>query len=182
MSVVKLLEKQDASEKIHDIYDKAEAHFGHVPFLVKALANNPTMCTSITNFLVQSLGEGRISWKFKELMIIKTLQEMKSVYSLDGHQNLARSLGESDERIDSLSDWTGNIVYTEGEQAVFRLVEQIAIDPNDVGDDIWLPLKANWENGQLLEIVSVITTFLAIGRIGDSLQISDETLFSKAVA
>lgn len=182
MSIVNLLEKKDANKKVHHIYDKAEKHFGHVPNLVKALANNPTMCTSITNFLVQSLDEGRITWRFKELMIIKTLQEMNSIYSLEGHLQLAKTLGESDDRIIELSSWEASDKYSDGEKAVFRLIEQIALDPNDVGDDIWKPLKANWDNGQLLEITSIITTFLAIGRIGDGLRVDDKQLFSRAVA
>lgn len=184
MSIVKLLEKQEADPKLKSIYDQAEAHFGHVPNLVKSLANNATLCTSITNFLLQSLNEGRISWKFKELMIIKTLQEMKSQYSLSAHMELAKSLGETSSRIGNLDgrSWERSENYTEGEKAVFRLIEQIAVDPNAVDDSIWTALKANWDNGQLLEIVSVITTFLAIGRIGDSLRVQDDVLFTRSVA
>ncbi len=181
MSIVKLLERSEANPSVHSIYDRSAKHFGHVPDLVKAMANNPTMCTSITNFMIQSLDQGRITWKFKELMIIRTLQVMKSVYSVEAHKALAKQLGESGDRINNLGNWKTSTSYSAAEKAVFALIEQIAVDPNDVGDDLWTPLKAHWDNGQLLEITSVITTFLAIGRIGDGLQVNEEKLFSRAV-
>lgn len=60
-------------------------------------------------------------------------------------------------------------------------LEQIAEDPNDVGDEIWDPLLEHWDNGQLLELSAVITTFINIGRMGDTLGVSDPILFSKPV-
>ncbi len=60
-------------------------------------------------------------------------------------------------------------------------MEQIAEDPNDVGDETWGPLLANWGNDQLLELSAVITTFINIGRMGDTLGVSDPILFSKPI-
>lgn len=182
MNILTLLEKENADPRVQPVYDRSVEHFGHVPNLVKAMAHNPVMCTSITNFMIQSLSEGRISWKFKELIIIKTLEEMNSSYSLFEHIELAKQLGESKERIGELSNWKSSNAYRDKEKAVFKLIEQIAIDPNDVGDDIWKPLKAGWDDGQLLEITSVITTFLAIGRIGDGLRIKEKKLFTRPLA
>ena len=65
MPVVKTLDKNSIDASLHEVFDHAEKHFGKVPNLVKALANNPTLCTSITNFMIQSLDKGRISWAFK---------------------------------------------------------------------------------------------------------------------
>lgn len=155
-----------------------------MPNLVEALATNPAMCSSITNFVAQALDEGRVSWAFKELVVLKTLRSTGAYYSYGAHEKLAEELGNSSERIGDIANsvWESRPHYTEGERAVFALVDQIAEDANDVGDDIWEPLHAHRDHGQLLELASLVTTFVMIGRVGDSLGVSDPTLFSRPVA
>lgn len=167
-----------------DTFAAAETHFGHVPNFVKVLATNPTFCKSLTEFMIQALGEGRVSWAFKELVILKTLRATGAYYSYGAHEKLALELGNSADRIGDThnSIWVTSSHFTDGEKAVFAYIDQIAIDANDVGDDIWTPLHDHWDHGQLLELSSVITTFINIGRMGDALGVSDPVLFSKAVA
>lgn len=183
MPAVDLLNKADADASLNDIFDKSEKYFGQVPNLVKAMAHNPAMCSSITDFMLQSIGPGRIDWAFKELIILKTLRAFKSFYSFGAHERIALDLGVSPEKIGDLANslWENSSSFSEAEKTVLELVEQIAEDANDVSDDLWERLRSHWENGQLLEITSVITTFVTIGRMGDSLGVSDPVLFSKAL-
>jgi len=172
------------TDEVAETYAAAEAHFGHVPNFVKVLATNPTFCKSLTEFMIQALGEGRVSWAFKELVILKTLRSTGAYYSYGAHEKLAAELGNSADRIGDThnSIWATSPHFTDGERAVFSYVDQIAIDANDVGDDIWGPLLEHWDSGQLLELSSVITTFINIGRMGDALGVADPVLFSKPVA
>lgn len=169
---------------IEETYAKAEAHFGHVPNFVKVLGTNPDFCKSLTDFLIQAMGEGRISWAFKELIILKTLKATGSYYSYGAHEKLALELGNSPEKIGDINHslWRNSPHYSDGERAVFAMIEQIAVDANGVGDELWEPLLAHWDHGQLLEIASIINTFINIGRMGDTLGVSDPVLFSKPVA
>lgn len=170
--------------EIEAVYRDAEEFFGHVPNFVKVLATNPAFCSSITAFVMQALREGRVSWAFKELVILKTLRATGAYYSYGAHEKLAAELGNSAERIGDTNNslWRTSRHFTETERTVFALVEQIAEDANDVGDDIWEPLLKHWDHGQLLELNAVITTFLNIGRMFDTLGVSDPILFSKPIA
>ena len=172
------------NEAISEVYANAESFFGHVPNLVKALGSNPQLCTSITNFMIQSLGEGKVNWAFKELVILKTLRAMGSHYSHGAHEKLAKDLGISDEQLGDLSNslWKQSPHFTEGEKLVFELVDQIGIDANSVTSELWQKLRQHWDDGQLVELNAVITTFLMIGRVGDALGVSDPVLFSRPVA
>ena len=87
MPAVQLLEKERAEPAVADVFEAAERHFGHVPKLVKALANNPALCRSITDFMIVGLRPGRVDWGLKELLILKTLRVMKSYYSYGAHEN-----------------------------------------------------------------------------------------------
>lgn len=173
----------DPTDEVAEIYQKAEEHFGRVPNLVKVLANNPTFCSSLTEFLIQALGEGRVSWAFKELVILKTLRANGSYYSYGAHERLAFELGNNPDRIGDLNNslWETSDHFSEGERAVFAYIEQITEDANAVGDDVWGPLLDHWDHGQLLELSTVITTFLNIGRMGDTLGACDPVLFTEQV-
>ena len=164
-------------------FEQARAHFGEVPDLVRALGSNPAMCRTVTAFLVQSLDDGRVSWAFKELVILKTLRAIRAFYGYGAHERLARELGNSSERIGDLANalWRHSPHYTEGERAVLELVDQIGVDANDVSDELWERLRAHWDAGQLIELTAVITTFVMIGRVGDALGVSDPLLFTRAV-
>lgn len=184
MPAVKLVEPDQMDSSLKELIDKTENYFGHVPDLVKALANNPPMCKTITEFTLQALGPGRIDWALKELIILKTLRSIQCTYSYGAHEKIAADLGVSLEKIGDVanSQWLKSPHYTDGEKALFKLVEQIAEDANDVSDELWDELRSHWDNGQLLEVNAVITTFIMIGRVGDSLGVSDPVLFSKPLA
>ncbi len=179
MAAVKYLEKPTA--ELQPIYEAAEDHFGHVPNLVKALGNNFQMCRTITHFMIQSLKDGLVDWKTKELVIIKTLRAMKSHYSFGAHQQVASQLGVKQEQLSDLANslWRNSSNFSEGEKLVFELIEQIAIDANAVPKELWDKLKDHWTNGQLVELNGVISTFIMIGRVGDALGVVDNNLFSK---
>lgn len=174
---------QTPSAELADTFSAADAHFGHVPNFVKVLASNPTFCKSLTAFMIQALSEGRVNWAFKELVILKTLRSVGAYYSYGAHERLALELGVSAEKIGDSHNaiWQTSPHYSKAERAVFALVEQIAVDANEVEDNIWEPLYAHWDHGQLLELTSIITTFINIGRMGDTLGVSDPVLFNRPV-
>ena len=130
MPVVASIEQ--ATDELSETYSKAEAHFGHVPNFVKALGSNPTFCRSLTNFMIHALDEGRISWAFKELIILKTVRATGAYYSYGAHEKLAADLGNSADRIGDTNNslWQTSGQFTAAERAVFALIEQTAVDAN----------------------------------------------------
>jgi alkylhydroperoxidase family enzyme len=184
MPAVILIEKQQADPSLHDVLAAAEEHFGQMPNLVKALASNPELCRSITEFLIQALGPGRLDWALKELLILKTLRATKSYYGYGAHERLAVELGVPIEKIGDLSNslWQTSPHFDVGERALLELVEQIVRDANDVRDELWQRLRSHWDAAQLLEATSLITTFIMVGRVGDALGVSDPVLFTRPVA
>jgi alkylhydroperoxidase family enzyme len=183
MPAVALIEAP-TEDKVQRAFEIAEAHFGHVPNLVKALGSNPDMCDSITAFFVQAMQDGRVAWAFKELVVLKTLRAIGSYYSYGAHERIAAELGNSPERIGDLNNslWHTSDHYTDGEKAVFELVDQIAVDANAVSDLLWDKLRTHWNAGQLVELNALITTFVMIGRTGDTLGVAEPFLFAHPVA
>lgn len=183
MPAVALLESNQADASLKDVFDAAQKHFGQVPNLVKALANNPALCRSITNFVVQATGPGRIDWGLKELVILKTLRAVRSHYGYGAHERIAFELGVPAEKVGEVANslWSTSPRFSERERVLLELAEQVARDANDVSDGLWKRLRSYWDSGQLLEINAVITTFIMIGKVGDALGVADPVLFTKPV-
>lgn len=104
MPAVTLLDKDRIDPELKGVFGEAEEHFGRVPNLVKALATNPEMCRSITEFLIQALGPGRLDWGLKELLILKTLRSNRSYYGFGAHERLAVELGVPEGKIGDLAN------------------------------------------------------------------------------
>jgi alkylhydroperoxidase family enzyme len=183
MPAAATLDRSHIDADLDDVLDRAVAYFGHLPNLVRTLSSNPAMCRTVTDFLIQALGPGRLDWSFKELIILKTLRSIGSHYSYGAHERIAADLGVSSDKIGDVANslWQTSPHFTEGERAIFALVEQIAEDANAVPDSLWDELRTHWDDGQLLEATAVITTYVMIGRVGDALGVSDPSLFERPV-
>jgi len=177
------LDRSETDDELDEVLARADAYFGHVPNLVRTMASNPAMCRTVTDFLIQALGPGRLPWGFKELIILKTLRATGSHYSYGAHERIAAELGVPAEKIGDVANslWQTSDHFSDRERAVFALVEQIAEDANAVPDALWEELRSHWDNGQLLEANAVITTYVMIGRVGDALGVSDPVLFERPV-
>ena len=183
MPATATLDPSQTDDDLDDVLDRAEAYFGHVPNLVRTMASNPAMCRTVTDFLMEALGPGRLTWAFKELIILKTLRAIGAHYSYGAHERIAAELGVPDGKIGDVANslWQTSDHFSDRERAVFALVEQIAEDANAVPDVLWNKLRSHWDNGQLLEANAVITTYVMIGRVGDALGVSDPVLFERSV-
>jgi len=112
------------------------------------------------------------------------MRSMKSYYGYGAHEKLATELGVPVEKMGDLANslWQTSSRFTEPERVMLEFATQVARDANDVKDEHWQRMKAHWDNGQLLEMNAVITTFIQIGRIGDTLGVCDPVLFTKPVS
>lgn len=184
MPAVAIVQTPD-NDEVKNAFALAQKHFGHIPQLVRALGTNPAYCRTITAFLAQFLQEGtRVPWVTKELVVLKTLRAIKAFYSYGAHEKLALELGVSPEKLGDIANslWQVSPHFNDAERAVFELVDQIGIDANAVGDDIWDKVRAHWDAGQIVELTALITTFVMIGRVGDALGVADPVLFTRKVA
>jgi hypothetical protein len=114
-------------------------------------------------------------------VILKTLRASKSYYSYGAHELRALELGVPVQKVGEVANslWQTSPLYGADERVLFEFVEQVARDANDVDDGLWQRLRRHWDHGQLLEINAVITTFIMVGRLGDTLGVCDPMLFSQ---
>lgn len=184
MAVVQLIEPARADPSLKDTFAAAERKFGALPVLYKALANNPELCKAIAEFMMESLGPGKVDWGLRELLILRMLHGTRTDYGTAHHERLARELGVAAEKIADVRGgaWRTSSRFRDPERTLLEFVDRIAVDANDVGDELWARLNRDWRPEQIVEVSMVVTTFLMIGKMGDALGVSDPVLFARPPA
>ena len=94
-----------------------------------------------------------------ELVSVRVGQINGCSVCVDMHSRALKKLGESDQRIFSLSVWRETPYYTDAERAALALSEaatRLADRPNAVPDDVWNEATRHFSEPQLAALVTTI--------------------------
>src|SRR5437764_9834254 len=88
------------------------------------------------------------------------------------HTALAKQLGVTEELLDALYHIdTHRHLFTGCELAALRFAEIMTTSARDVDEALWDELQAHFDDGELVEIATVIGLFNFFNRYADALQI-----------
>ena len=91
---------------------------------------------------------------------------------MEAHTTLARQLGVSEALLDALYHIDVNRhLFTAPELAALRFAEIMTTSARDVDENVWDDLQAHFDDGQLVELATVIGLFNFFNRFADALQI-----------
>ncbi|RKS18402.1 AhpD family alkylhydroperoxidase [Flavobacterium endophyticum] len=104
----------------------------------------------------------------KELIKIRASQINGCAYCINMHTRDARKLGETEQRIYLLNSWRETKLYTEEEQAILALTEEVTLIQNHVSKETYDNAKRLFDEEYLAAIIMMITTINAWNRIAIS--------------
>ncbi|MBV8822810.1 MAG: carboxymuconolactone decarboxylase family protein [Chloroflexi bacterium] len=88
------------------------------------------------------------------------------------HTALARQMGVSEELLDALYHIdTHQHLFNTRELVALRYAEIMTTSAREVDEQLWDELQAHFDDGELVEITSVIGLFNFFNRFADALQI-----------
>ena len=91
------------------------------------------------------------------------------------HTALAKQLGVSEALLDALYHIDEHRhLFTKRELAALRFAEIMTTDAREVDEQLWDELQAHFDDGELVEITTVIGLFNFFNRFADALQIYPE--------
>jgi AhpD family alkylhydroperoxidase len=112
-----------------------------------------------------------------ELVKLRASQINGCVYCVDSHSTDAKAAGETDVRLHGVVVWQDAPFYTEQERAALALTESMTRLPDGgdrVPDAIWEQAGKHFTEGELAELVMVITLINAWNRIGVTTRMTPE--------
>src|SRR5690348_376785 len=91
---------------------------------------------------------------------------------MSAHTALARQLGVTEELLDALYHIDEHQhLFSERERVAIRFAEIATTSARDVEEALWDELQAHFDDGQLVELTSIIGLFNFFNRYADALQI-----------
>ena len=103
-----------------------------------------------------------------ELIKMRASQINGCAFCLNMHAADARKIGETEQRLYLLSVWRETSLFTEAEQAVLALTEEVTQISQHVADDTYTKAAAFFDDHQLAQIIMSIVTINAWNRIAIS--------------
>jgi AhpD family alkylhydroperoxidase len=116
--------------------------------------------------LEKYLSTTQLSVRHKDLIKIRTSQLNGCSYCVDKHTGEARANGETERRLYNLTSWNETPFFTEDEQAILALTEQVTFITNRVSDEVYNRAVKLLGEKYVTQAMMAIVTMNAWNRIG----------------
>jgi len=103
-----------------------------------------------------------------ELIKMRASQINGCAFCLNMHSADARKIGETEQRLYLLSAWRETNLFTEKEQAIIALTEEVTLIANHVSDATYQKAAGFFNENELAQIIMAIVTINAWNRIAIS--------------
>ena len=116
----------------------------------------------------------QLSERHKDLIKIRASQVNSCAYCINMHTKDARKNGETEQRIYLLSAWKETSLYTEEENAILALTEEITLISQHASDETYKKAAGLFSETYLAQIIMAIIIINAWNRIGISTRMQPE--------
>ncbi|MCC5871684.1 MAG: carboxymuconolactone decarboxylase family protein [Gammaproteobacteria bacterium] len=147
-----------------------ETTLGFTPNSVLTMQRRPAIAKAFIE-LNRSVMEnhGRVSSELKRLIGYLASLTAGCRYC-QAHTGLAAMrFGLSDDRLEALWDYRTSPLYSDAERAALDFALAASSVPNDVTKEISEQLRAHWDEGEIIEILGVVSLFGFLNRWNDSM-------------
>ncbi len=108
----------------------------------------------------------------KELIKIRASQINGCAYCINMHTRDARKIGETEQRIYLLNAWRETQLYSEEEQAILAMTEEITLIQNHLSKATYDNARRLFDEEYIAAIIMMITTINAWNRIAISTEMA----------
>ena len=156
MSRISLVQKEQASPEVKELFQKIEDNGARVVNLYKVVSHSPHVVRNFIKLGNSLIGRTELSPKLRELTIMRIAKLCHSEYEWAQHTLVALEVGVSQEKLDKIDSWGESDSFTEAERAVLQYVDEVAKNVK-VTDETFAALR------QYLNERSIVELTLAIG-------------------
>ncbi len=168
---IPLLERNQVTPEVAEVYDALLKTRGVVPNMFKALAHTPALALATAGYLKALLSDGALPGSYKELIAIRLSVLLASDYAIKAHALSAEQKGATGGQIEAVRNDYENGPFTEAEKLGFRASERLHRSASEITDDFFLILKRHFTDPQIVELIAVAAAFELFPRFVDGLRI-----------
>ena len=166
--LVKPLKSEDKElKKLIKFYDET---LGFCPNSIKTMFIRPQIAYAFINLNKAVMeNRGELSSKVKRLIgyLASTVSGCK--YCQAHTIRAAERYGSNNKQLNEICDFKESSAFTEKEKIAFEFTIAASSIPNQIDDKISLKLKEHWDDGEIVEMLGVISLFGFLNRWNDSM-------------
>ena len=165
----------------HDLETKELAKFfnetlGFCPNSVLTMQRRPAISKAFINLNKAVMAnEGRVTSALKRMIAWVSSNATGCRYCQAHAIRAAERYGAEQEQLDNIWEYRSHIVFNEAERAALDFSLAASQVPNAVDEDIKTRLYKHWNEGEIVEMLGVISLFGYLNRWNDSMGTSIES-------
>ena len=173
---IRRIEPDAIDGDLEEFYGAVTALLGRVPHFYRTISNAPFLAMLFLpiNAAAQREWPGtRVSGKIKEMVVIKTSHVNGCDYCYAHNTSLGQAAGITHEQIIDMSsdDYLTSDRFNERERAAIAWAENMTRNTAQKNTDAYDRMRANFTEGEIVEISMLCAMFNMINRINDSLDV-----------
>ena len=170
MARVRLVEKEQASPEVREIFQKIEDNGARILNLYKVAAHSPKVCLNLIRLGNSVLGRMALSPKLREIVILRVATLTDSKYEWVQHVPVALQVGVSQKQVDAVSDWKNSPEFNDEEHAVLQYTDEVA-QKVKVSDQTFARVKNLFNEQAIIELTITIGYYGMLARLLVPLQV-----------
>jgi uncharacterized peroxidase-related enzyme len=168
---IPLLERDQVTPEIANVYDALLKTRGVVPNMFKTLAHTPALALATAGYLKALLSDGALPGFYKELVAMRLSALLKSDYAVSAHALSARQKGASEAQIAAASSDFESGPFTDAERVGLRAADRLHQSATEITDAVFAELKQHFTDPQIIELIATASAFELFPRFVDGLRI-----------
>ena len=168
---IPLLEREQVTPEVANVYDALLKTRGVVPNMFKTLAHTPALALATAGYLKVLLSDGALPGWYKELIATRLSVLLSSEYATKAHAISAKQKGASEAQISAARGDYETGPFSAAEKLGFRAAERMHKSAAEISDDFYLELKQNFADEQIIELLATAAAFELFPRLVDALRI-----------
>jgi uncharacterized peroxidase-related enzyme len=135
----------------------------------EALAARPQIARSLAAHLRDLSESGTVPARTKELVALMVGWLNACEYCTCVHEEIARGLGVDEATLSALGDFATSAQFSDAERAALSATVALTREPRALPPAVWDALRANYDEGEIVEVIAVIGANNYVSRVSNSL-------------
>lgn len=162
--------RSEATGSVREVFERKLVERGSVPNMYRVFAHRPWLLATLDAHLAAVMGSGTVPVKLKEMLAVQTSRINGCEYGTRAHGVLAERTGATAEQLASLLDAESG-PFSAKEKAALRFAERMTRSAGSLPEDEFRELRKHFDEGEIVEIASVVGLFAYLNRFTEALGI-----------
>jgi uncharacterized peroxidase-related enzyme len=166
-----LLERDQVTPEIANVYDALLAQRGVVPNMFKTLAHTPALALATAGYLKALLSDGALPGFYKELVAVRLSVLNQSPYAIAAHSLSASQKGATAAQIAAVKENYESGPLTDAQRLGLRCADKLHRSAREVDDAFFAQLQQHFSDPQIVELIATAAAFELFPRFVDALRL-----------